>query len=32
MSADSEELAAWIVKNPSLKGTPQFETVAKGLE
>ena len=32
MGADSEELAAWIVKNEKLKGTPQFDTVAKGLE
>jgi len=32
MGAESEELAAWIVKNEKLKGTPQFEVVAKGLE
>lgn len=32
MGANSEELATWIVKNEKLKGTPQFETVAKGLQ
>lgn len=32
MGATSEELAQWIVKNEKLKGTPQFETVARGLE
>jgi hypothetical protein len=32
MGANAEELAQWIVKHPDLKGTPQFETVAKGLE
>jgi hypothetical protein len=32
MGANAEELAQWIVKHPELKGTPQFNTVAKGLE
>jgi hypothetical protein len=32
MGANAEELAAWIVKNETLKGTPQFNAVARGLE
>jgi len=32
MAGESEELASWIVKNPQLKGTPEFATVAKALE
>ena len=30
--ATSEQYAAWIVKNKDLKGTPEFETVAKAYE
>lgn len=30
--AGSEEYASWIVKNANLKGTPQFETVAKAYQ
>jgi len=30
--ATSEEYASWIVKNQALKGTPQFDTVAKAYE
>jgi len=32
MGANAEELSQWIVKHPELKGTPAFNTVAKGLE
>jgi hypothetical protein len=30
--ATSEEYASWIVKNQNLKGTPQFDTVARAYE
>jgi hypothetical protein len=30
--ASAEEYAAWIVKNPNLKGTQQFDTVAKAYQ
>ena len=30
--ANSEQFADWIVKNPQLKGTPQFNTVANALQ
>jgi hypothetical protein len=32
MGANAEELSQWIIKHPELKGTPAFNTVAKGLE
>jgi hypothetical protein len=32
MGANAEELSQWIIKNQNLKGTPAFNTVAKGLE